>query len=119
MRLPADEKIPIGLIDALTAASHDVQSVARLSPGSLDAEVLTRAAMDARILLTFDKDYGDLAYRSEAAVRPAEILLIRSPVPRTKEACQELARVITARDDSVGHFSVIEPGRMRRRQLRL
>ena len=90
-----------------------------LTPGALDAEVLTRAAMDARILLTFDKDYGELAHRSETAVRPAGILLIRSPMPRTKGACHELARVITARDDWAGYFSVIEPGRLRRRQLRL
>lgn len=74
--------------------------------------------MDRRILLTFDKDYGDLAHRKETTALPAGIVLIRSPVPRTRANCRELALVIAAREDWAGSFTVIEPGRIRRRQLR-
>lgn len=118
MRFLADENVPIGIINELIAASHDVACVATLTPGVRDSEVLKHAAMDGRVLLTFNKDYGDLAHRTEVTRMPAGIVLFRSAVPRTAEACRELARVIAARDDWVGHFSVIEPGRIRRRQLR-
>jgi predicted nuclease of predicted toxin-antitoxin system len=118
MRLLADENVPVGVVEELIAASHDVQWVVRITPGLLDSDVLRRAAMDSRILLTFDKDYGDLAHRSATPMMPAGIILVRSPVPRTREACRDLARLITGRDDWAGHFSVIEPGRIRRRELR-
>jgi predicted nuclease of predicted toxin-antitoxin system len=118
MRFLADENVPVGVVEELIAAAHDVQWVVWLAPGLLDSEVLRRAAMEGRILLTFDKDYGDLAHRSETAIMPAGIVLIRSPVPRTREACRDLARVIAGRGDWAGHFSVIEPSRIRRRELR-
>ena len=86
--------------------------------GSPDAEVLRYAAINRFILLTFDKDYGDLARRKETNILPAGIVLIRSPVPRTREDCRKLAHLIAARDDWVGYFTVLEPGRMRRRELR-
>jgi predicted nuclease of predicted toxin-antitoxin system len=98
MRFLADENVPISVTEELIAASHDVEWVARLTPGILDAEVLRRAGREDRILLTFDKDYGDLAHNSEIAIIPAGIVLIRSPVPRTSEACRALARVIAARE---------------------
>src|ERR1700730_6216415 len=53
------------VVDELIAASHDVEWVGRLTPGILDMEVLRQAAINSRILLTFDKDYGDLTSRSE------------------------------------------------------
>jgi predicted nuclease of predicted toxin-antitoxin system len=117
MRFLADENVPVGIVDELTAASHDVEWVARLAAGAPDGEVLRRAASAGRILLTFDKDYGDLAHQGDTEIMPAGIVLIRSPVPRTKEDCRRLAAVIAAREDWAGHFSVIEPGRLRRRQL--
>jgi len=118
MRFLADENVPIGVVEELIAASHDVKWVASFMPGVRDREVLRYAAMESRILLTFDKDYGDLAHRSEVPVMPAGIVLIRSAMPRTREACRALALTIAAHADWAGHFSVIEPGRIRRRQLR-
>jgi predicted nuclease of predicted toxin-antitoxin system len=100
------------------AASHDVEWVARVTPGAPDAEILRLATTDDRVLLTFDKDYGELAHSVEATAKPAGIILIRGPVPRTRDACRALVAVITERDDWAGHFSVILPGRIRRRPLR-
>jgi hypothetical protein len=35
MRFLADENVPIGVVEELTAGSHEVEYVARLSPGVL------------------------------------------------------------------------------------
>jgi predicted nuclease of predicted toxin-antitoxin system len=67
MRFLADENVPIGVIEELVAASHDVEWVAKLGPGIPDSEVLSHAATTGRILLTFDKDYGDLVHGSETS----------------------------------------------------
>jgi predicted nuclease of predicted toxin-antitoxin system len=118
MRFLADENVPFGVVEELITVGHDAEWVGKLAPGAPDGEVLKHAAMDGRILLTFDKDYGDLAHRRETAVLPTGIVLIRSPVPRTREDCRKLARAIAARDDWAGYFTVVEPGRIRRRELR-
>jgi len=34
------------------------------SPGSDDGQVLSQAAVEQRLILTFDKDFGELAFRS-------------------------------------------------------
>src|ERR1700720_1842954 len=63
MRFLADENVPFGVVEELIAVGHDAEWVGKLAPGVPDGEVLRHAAMDGRILLTFDKDYGDLAHR--------------------------------------------------------
>jgi hypothetical protein len=79
--------------------------------------VPVRAAREERILLTFDKDFGELA---KASPLPAGcgVILLRIPMPRPDGVGQQLTGLIMARDDWAGHFSVIEPGRVRMRLLR-
>jgi predicted nuclease of predicted toxin-antitoxin system len=102
MRFLADENVPYEVVEELIAAGHDAEWVGKLSPGAPDGEVLKLAAVDARILMTFDKDYGELAHRSKGMALPTGILLIRSPVPRTRDDCRNFALMIAARDDWAG-----------------
>jgi hypothetical protein len=69
-----------------------------------------------RILLTFDKDFGELA---RGSVLPLEcgVVLLRIPMPSPANVGRRLAELITARDDWAGHFSIIEPDRVRMRPL--
>ena len=69
-----------------------------------------------RILLTFDKDFGELA-RGSVLPRTCGVVLIRMPMPKPEEAGLRLAALISAREDWTGNFSVIEPGRVRMRPL--
>jgi uncharacterized protein DUF5615 len=64
MRFLADENLPRVLVSALSAAGHDVEWVKTAGPGTGDAEVLAWAVRDRRILVTFDKDFGELIARS-------------------------------------------------------
>ena len=82
----------------------------------IDPDVLTWAVREERILLTFDKDFGELARGSELP-RTCGVVLLRLPMPRPGDVGQRLADLITARDDWAGSFSVIEPGRVRIRPL--
>jgi predicted nuclease of predicted toxin-antitoxin system len=61
MRFLANENFPGAAVLALTAAGHDVIRVASAMRGASDTEVLACAARESRILLTFDKDFGELA----------------------------------------------------------
>jgi hypothetical protein len=71
---------------------------------------------ESRILLTFDKDFGELAWRAGLPVT-CGVILFRLPVPLPAEVGRTIAEIISGRDDWAGHFAVIEPGRIRMRLL--
>ncbi len=116
MRFLANENIPASAVAALKAAGNDVVWIRTAAPGCSDKDVLAWAARDQRILLTFDKDFGELA---KASVLPAGcgVVLFRIPMPRPDDAGREIASLVTARADWAGHFSVVEPGHVRMRLL--
>ncbi|HMN73965.1 MAG TPA: DUF5615 family PIN-like protein [Rhodoblastus sp.] len=115
MRFLADENFPASAIAALEAAGCDIASVARDRPGSKDFEVLARAQRESRVLLTFDKDFGELA--KGAATGAFGVILFRIPIPRPADVGAVLSAFVLARNDWTGHFSVVEAGRIRMRRL--
>jgi hypothetical protein len=116
MRFLANENFPGPAVAALGAAGHDIVWVRLKKPGASDADVLAWAAQEERVLLTFDKDFGELAART---VLPPKcgVVLLRTPMPKPGDTGRRLADLISARDDWAGHFSVLEPGRLRMRRL--
>jgi predicted nuclease of predicted toxin-antitoxin system len=68
------------------------------------------------VLLTFDKDFGELAWRSGLPAT-CGIVLFRLPALGPTGVGKVIADVLMARDDWAGHFSVVEPGRIRVRVL--
>jgi len=116
MRFLADENFPGPAIAVLSAAGHDVAWLRMTAPGATDSAVLAWAAREERILLTFDKDFGELA-RGSNLPRACGVVLLRMPMPRSGEVGSRLADLITSRDDWAGFFSVIEPGPVRMRAL--
>jgi hypothetical protein len=96
LRFLANENFPAVAVAALAAAGHDVVWVRTIAPGMPDPEVLAWAARENRILLTFDKDFGELA-RGSALPRTCGVVLLRMPMPKPEEAGLPLAALITAR----------------------
>ncbi|MGH6949975.1 MAG: DUF5615 family PIN-like protein [Vitreimonas sp.] len=80
MRLLANENIPSDAVAALRAAGHDVDWMRETAPGESDAQVIARAVAEQRILLTFDKDFGELAFHSKLPAT-CGVLLFRIPTP--------------------------------------
>ena len=69
-----------------------------------------------RILLTFDKDFGELAFRSKLPATTG-IILFRIKAPSGAVVAEKVARVIALRDDWHGHFSVVEDDKIRMRSF--
>jgi len=63
MRFLADEGVDAAIVSALRSDGHDIQWMAEELEGSTDDVVLDAAARDARILITEDKDFGELVFR--------------------------------------------------------
>jgi predicted nuclease of predicted toxin-antitoxin system len=71
MNILAGECIDQQIVAHLRAAGHDVVYIAELEPGIVDDGVLERANAHEALLLTADKDFGELIFclnRSHAGV---------------------------------------------------
>ena len=63
MHFLADESCDFSVVRALRSADHDVVAIAEVSPREEDDAVMERAARGGRILLTEDKDFGQVGLR--------------------------------------------------------
>jgi predicted nuclease of predicted toxin-antitoxin system len=112
----ANENFPLDAVEALRTAGHDVAWVRADAPGSTDPQGLARAVAEQRILLTFDKDFGDLAF--QAGLPPGSgTVLFRLQAGTAAQLEAWAVAAIASRSDWAGHFSVVEPGRIRMRPL--
>ena len=112
MRLLANENFPGDAIIALRDAGHDVVWIRTEAPGSSDGDVLARAQRENRILITFDKDFGELAFRAGLPASSG-IVLFRISAPAAGHIAQVATAVFSDRSDWAGHFSVIDNRRIR------
>ena len=64
MRILANENFPLDAIELLRQGGMDVQWIREFCPGMRDERVLATAVAESRILVTFDKDFGELAFKS-------------------------------------------------------
>lgn len=63
MKIVADEGVDRQIVEELRRASHEVTYVAEVTPGINDDEVLELANERGAVLLTADKDFGELVFR--------------------------------------------------------
>jgi len=116
MRFCANENIPEDCVLRLRQEGHDVLWIRETAPGSPDTAVLARALAEDRLLLTFDKDFGELVFRRGAeAVRG--IILFRISQPSAAAIAECVATVLASRADWNGHFSVVDDAAIRMRKL--
>jgi predicted nuclease of predicted toxin-antitoxin system len=112
MRILANENFPADAVSALRDHGHDVAWIRTDSPGISDTEVLDRAQRENRILLTFDKDFGELAFRLELPSLSG-IILFRISASSSAFIAQTALAAIESRDDWRDHFAVVEDARIR------
>ena len=116
MRFLANENFPGDAVTELEAAGHDIVWVRTAAPGSKDEDILASAAREGRIVLTFDKDFGQLTWHAGLPASSG-IVLFRLPMPAAANVGATLAARLGERTDWAGHFTVIEPGRIRMRPI--
>lgn len=112
MRLLANENFPLDAVEALRANGHDAAWIREDARGSSDEQVLVRAQQERRILVTFDKDFGELAFRSKLPATGGVILFCIT-ASSSRRIAQAAVQALASRTDWAGHFSVIEDQRIR------
>ena len=116
LRILANENVPGPVVRSLRQLGHDVSWVREAGRGASDAEVLRRALAEQRVVVTFDKDFGDLAFRARLPTTCGVVLVrLRGTSPATDNA--RAVAALAGRSDWCGHFSIVEDDRVRRRKL--
>ena len=117
MNLLADESVERPVVDRLRQDNHDVVFVAELAPSITDDDVLRNANDRSAVLVTADKDFGELVFRQGAVHAGVVLLRLAGLANVTKgEIVAEVCRLRAA--ELIGSFTVISPGQVRiRRRL--
>ncbi|NGZ09509.1 MAG: hypothetical protein CV088_08975 [Nitrospira sp. LK70] len=112
MRFLADESCDFSVVRALRAAEHDVLAVTEILSGSDDAVVMDVAFREHRILLTEDKDFGQLVYAYSQ--QSNGVILIRYPSSARKTLAEAVVTLVSRlAADLSRSFIVLTPGRVR------
>ena len=112
MRILADENVSGDVVVMLRERGHDVLWVRTDAPGSPDGEILEIAQAQGRLLITFDKDFGELAFRW-GLPSSSGIILVRIRVTSPSRVVSIILSALESRDNWTGHFSVVEDDRIR------
>jgi predicted nuclease of predicted toxin-antitoxin system len=112
MRFLADESCDFSVVRVLRSAKHDVVAIAEVSPRADDDDVRGRAVSDERILITEDKDFGQLVYASMR--RTGGVIFIRFPARARRNLAGAVLDLVRQRGQRlIGTFTVLQPGRVR------
>ena len=106
MRVLADENFPRPAVLLLQAHGHDVVWIRDQAPGIPDDEVVARSMAEGRILLTFDKGFGEMARRHRVPITSG-VVLFRIQTRDPQEAAEVVVKALESRDDWAGRFAVV------------
>jgi predicted nuclease of predicted toxin-antitoxin system len=112
----ANENLPASAIAALRAAGHDVLWAKESLRGEPDSVILARAQMEGRLVVTQDKDFGELAFRFRLPAKCGVILLRLTGDDPDADIARMIA-VISTRADWTGQFVVATDDQIRIRPL--
>ena len=118
MRLVADENVDRQIVDRLRAHGHDVLSIAEVEPGIDDDVVLLKARESGALLLTGDKDFGELVFRRRLLSSDVVLMRLIGLTPDQK------ADIVVAAFElhgtkSPAHFAVLSRRNIRIRSVQL
>ncbi len=109
MHLLADEGVDSAIVRVLRTQGHDVQFIAEFAAGSDDVDILAWSAEQKRVLITHDKDFGELVFKLRLG-HVGVILLRLHGFPPESKANIVLEVFLKHEDELVGAFTVITPG---------
>ena len=112
MRFLADESCDFAVVRALRSSGHDVLAVSEFAPRAEDPDVINLSVREGRILLTEDKDFGQLVYAH--GLESIGVIFLRFPSHVRKQIARDLTRMVKKEGDQlIGSFVVVQPGRIR------
>lgn len=117
MRFLANENFPLSSVRLLREAGLNVFAIAEEMAGAKDSAVLSRAVSDGLIVLTFDRDYGDLIFKLKLPV-PLGVVYFRFDPDSPGEPFERVMELLQIEGLTLeGKFTVVDRQRVRQRPL--
>jgi len=116
MILIADENVQRTVVEGLRQQGHDVRHIQQMTPGVPDEAILDMANRESAVLLTYDRDFGELVFRQKRVAKG--VILVR-PVgmPPARIADLVAAAISTHGAEIERSFTVISSQGVRIRRL--
>ena len=117
MNIVADESVDGQIVDRLRDDGHTVQYIAELNPGIDDETVIAKSREADAVLLTADKDFGELVFRQH--LLHSGIVLIRAAGIEPEAKADLVSRAFTEHSRELYRaFAVLSGRALRVRELR-
>jgi predicted nuclease of predicted toxin-antitoxin system len=108
----ANENVPVETVELARQSGLDFAWVTEIQPGMDDDGMLALALAEQRVLVTFDKDFGEMAFR-QGKQATCGVVLFRVRLRDAETVAQFVVRVLSQQIPWEGHFSVAREGRLR------
>lgn len=116
MRLLANENFPKASVLALREHGYNVLSIGEDNPSITDHEVITIAIQEERLILTFDRDYGELVFK-KGLKPPKGIIYLRIDTFTPVEPAAIIHKLITSKKSGFDrHLTVVDNNFVRQRK---
>jgi len=98
--------------DYIIQQGYDVKAIRLLDPSMPDEEIILLAYREERMVITMDKDFGELVYQSTK--KHCGVLLLRLEDATGTEKVHIIANILHHHADQLdSHFCVFQKGRLR------
>ncbi len=115
MNFVVDESTGQSVVDELRQLGHDVIFIHEIFPGLEDSPILDIAVREDRIVITNDKDFGELVYRS--GFPHAGVVLFRLQNESAANRVRMMRQVLRSCGDKLkGNFVVASERKIRIRK---
>ena len=112
MKFLVDVGVGKGVEDFLKKSGFDIKTVRDIDSKAKDSEILRTAVNEKRMIVTMDKDFGDLVYRS--GKRHSGILLLRLEAATGDQKVKVVERIIRIFKKEIRNkFCVYQDDRLR------
>ncbi len=96
---------------------YDIKAVREIDARMSDKDVLKIAVSENRIVITIDKDFGELVYN--LGMSHSGVLLLRLEDANADEKVKTLEKILTEHQDKLsGNFCVFQHGKIRIRKMK-
>ena len=117
MRLLANENFPKASVLALREKGYNVLSIGEDNPSIQDHEVIFIAIKEERLILTFDRDYGELIFKKGLKPPQGIIYLPINTFTARKNRLKIIDKLIKSQKfDFARHLTVIDNNFVRQRK---
>ncbi len=116
MNILADESVDKQIVDVLRDNGFYIEYIAEMDPGISDKKVLQIAKEKDMVLLTADKDFGELVYRQKLSI--PSFILLRLSGSKSDQKAKIVSNAINRHSSDIKYsFVVITSKSIRIRKL--